>query len=222
MISKPITNNNQIIPQKKIEFATITKITTNILNKKINQMPIEEDDVAKVIKLSGDENNNKKEEEIKIKKETTDNNITPIVSNPLIKKENNNYPGPAKITSIPNTNFKLNPRVRFAKEEKKINIVKLNDDNNNNNLIVENKVIEQKIENINDINNNKNEEQITKKENKDNIIILNNENENIKKDEEILEQKGPKDDLMSNIRKPDGKFHQVKILKKDKSNELLI
>ena len=26
---------------------------------------------------------------------------------------------------------------------------------------------------------------------------------------------------MSNIRKPDGKFHQVKILKKDKSNKLL-
>ena len=222
MISKPNTNNNQIIPQKKLEFATITKITTNISNKKINQMPIEEDDVAKVIKLSGDENNNKKEEEIKIKKETIDNNITPIVSNPLIKKENNNYPGPAKITSIPNTNFKLNPRVRFAKEEKKINIVKLNNDNNN--LVVENKVIEQKIENINDINNNKNEEQIIKKENienKDNIIILNNSNENIKKDEEILEQKGPKDDLMSNIRKPDGKFHQVKILKKDKSNKLL-
>ena len=92
-------------------------------------------------------------------------------------------------------------------------------------LVVENKVIEQKIENIDDINNNKNEEQIIKKENienKDNIIILDNENENIKKDEEILEQKGPKDDLMSNLRKPDGKFHQVKILKKDKSNELLI
>ena len=33
--------------------------------------------------------------------------------------------------------------------------------------------------------------------------------------------KGPKDDLISNIRKPDGKFHQVKILKKDKSNKLL-
>ena len=206
MISKPITNNNnQIIPQKKLEFATITKITTNILNKKINQKNFEEDDIAKVIKLSGDENNGKKEEEIKI------------------KKENKNYPGPAKITSIPNTNFKLNPRVRFAKEEKKINIVKLNNDNINNNLVVENKVIEQKIENIDDINN-KNEEQIIKKENienKDNIIILNNENENIKKDEEILEQKGPKDDLISNIRKPDGKFHQVKILKKDKSNKLL-
>ena len=97
MISKPITNNNQIIPQKKLEFATITKITTNInLNKKINQMNLEEDQAAKVIKLSEDENNNNKEikeEEIKIKKETTDNNI-------------------------PNTNFKLNPRVRFAKEEK--------------------------------------------------------------------------------------------------------
>ena len=50
MISKPITNNNQIIPQKKLEFAKITKITTNNnLNKKINQMNVEEDQEAKVI-----------------------------------------------------------------------------------------------------------------------------------------------------------------------------
>ena len=67
------------------------------------------------------------------------NNINNNISNNNSNNTNNNteiknLPGPVKISKIPNVTFPLNPRVRFAKQEKKINIVKLEDDNNNTNI----------------------------------------------------------------------------------------
>ena len=146
------------------------------------------------------------------------------------------YPGPAKISKMPNVTIPLNPRVRVAREEKKINIVKLTEDNSqniNNNIIntINNEEILNNDNNIN-IKNNNEKEIMTFEEEKEENPIINNINFNkteiqdeiipkteINEINEIIENI-PVNDYNLNSKTPDRKFHRVKILKKNPSNQL--
>ena len=229
----------QNITPKKIEFAQIKKLTDNkninkfnnipqnINNfikaeKQIKNEPIKEKAIVQRIKEDNDENINKIKEENKPK-------ISPNIPNKINNIEIKNLPGPAKISKISNGYIPLNPRVRFAKEEKKINIVKLSDDNdknnNINNNIINNININDKIEKVPEVKKEeeiikiglKNENLINKENNMNNNIIMNNEPKKEIKKEEIT-HKEPNDDY--NSKKLDNKFHKVRILKKSPSEEL--
>ena len=221
------------ITPKKIEFAQIKKLsgdkdinkfnnTTQNMNnltipeKPIQKAPIKEQAIVKKINAENFENLNKIKEE-----------KNPIISQNIPNKLNNaeikNLPGPAKISKISNGYIPLNPRVRFAKEEKKINIVKLKDDNDINDKIIN--INNNKVEKVPEIKKEeeiikmdlKNENLINKENDINNNIISNYEvNNEIKKEE--IPRKEPNDDY--NSKQLDNKFHKVRILKKNPSNEL--
>ena len=147
---------------------------------------------------------------------------------------------------MPNITIPLNPRVRVAREEKKINIVKLTEENNainNNKINNENKInnninlnINKNIENNNDYNENENGIPIVE-EKKENILTnINSVNftkpnmrDEIQDEIEINKvndvneplEVSPMDDYNFSSKTPNRKFHRVKILKKNPSNQLL-
>ena len=222
----------QNIGPKKIEFAQIKKLTDNKDINKFNNIPQNINNFIKTEKQIKNEPIKEKAIVQRIK-EDNDENINKIKeeSKPKISQNIKNLPGPAKISKISNGYIPLNPRVRFAKEEKKINIVKLNDDNDKNNNIINNNIInninnKDKTEKIPEVKKEeeiikiglKNENLIDKENNmNNNNIILNNELKKEKK-REGKSPKEPNDDY--NSKKLDNKFHKVRILKKSPSDEL--
>ena len=254
-------NNNKIINQNQNQNLT-NKANMNQINLIINepkQKITQEKEIAKVRKITEDN-----------LEKTPDKKIQPVTI-PVAQINQNNintttkknvpmtYPGPAKISKMPKATIPLNPRVRVAREEKKINIVKLTEDNNNlnsnnnintnNNININNKINNQKIlnnnininnkinneeiinNNININNNNIEKKVLTIEEKKDNPILnYFNFNKTDKKEEimnktEINEvnepsEKGPLDDYNYSSKTPNRKFHRVKILKKNPSNQL--
>ena len=233
-----ITNNNIInINQNVIKKANVNKI--QIITNEPKQKITQEKEIAQVRKIT--EENVLKTPEEKIIKPVTipsiQNNIINNINN-LPEKKNIPmvYPGPAKISKMPNVTIPLNPRVRVAREEKKINIVKLTEDNSqniNNNIIntINNEEILNNDNNIN-INNNNEKEIMTFEEEKEENPIINNINFNkteiqdeiipkteINEINEIIENI-PVNDYNLNSKTPDRKFHRVKIMKKNPSNQL--
>ena len=227
-------NQNQNQNQNVIKKANVNKI--QIITNEPKQKITQEKEIAQVRKIT--EENILKTPEEKIIKPVT----IPSIQNNTINNINNLqekkniplvYPGPAKISKMPNVTIPLNPRVRVAREEKKINIVKLTEDNSqniNNNIIntINNEEILNNDNNIN-INNNNEKEIMTFEEEKEENPIINNINFNkteiqdeiIPKTEinEIIENI-PVNDYNLNSKTPDRKFHRVKILKKNPSNQL--
>ena len=234
---KSISNNQNLIGKDLIQNVNINNL--EITSKPIEQLPIEEKEIAIVRRITEEKTEKTNNIEIVHQIEGTKTSDNPNILN---KIDIQNLPGPAKISKMPNSYIPLNPRVRFAKEEKKINIIKIENDNNNNNklndIITNNNTINitKKVEPVPEI---KKEEMETKKDifinidkkndnDKDILYVdkINNTNNTIvnmitKKEEaknEELNLKRPNDDF--NSRKPDGKFHPVKILKKNPSNQL--
>ena len=193
-----------ILPEK-FEFAQIQKIPED----KDEKENIKEKEIAQVRKITEDNTKN-----IEIKKEENEYK-TPNAANNLNKIEIKNLPGPAKISKISNATYPLNPRVRFAKEEKKINIIQLTENNNkenkenNNNIYINNKV------EIPEIKKEEIELKNETVEKNENNIINNKEMDNQPKKENI--RKGPNDDYDSSSR--DRKFHKVKIIKKKPTDD---
>ena len=230
-------NQNQNQNQNVIKKANVNKI--QIITNEPKQKITQEKEIAQVRKIT--EENILKTPEEKIIKPVTipsiqNNNINNINNLPEKKNIPMVYPGPAKISKMPNVTIPLNPRVRVAREEKKINIVKLTEDNSqniNNNIIntINNEEILNNDNNIN-INNNNEKEIMTFEEEKEENPIINNINFNkteiqdeiipkteINEINEIIENI-PVNDYNLNSKTPDRKFHRVKILKKNPSNQL--
>ena len=169
-ITNDNTNNNKInnnISQNQNQNQNIIKkanvnqiqIVTNEPKEKI----IKEKELAQVRKITEDNLLKTPVEEKKMNPVTIpnvqNNNINNINNLPEKKNIPMAYPGPAKISKMPSATIPLNPRVRVAREEKKINIVKLIEDNNinkniNNNININNKINNEEILNNNNINNN--------------------------------------------------------------------
>ena len=245
------TNNNNIINQNITKKANVNQI--NLVINEPKQKITQEKEIAKVRKITEDN-----------LEKTPDKKIQPVTI-PVVQNNQNNinttekknvpmkYPGPAKISKMPNATIPLNPRVRVAREEKKINIVKLTEDNNNintnnnininnkinneeilhNNININNKIKNEEIinNNININNNNIEKEILTVEEKKDNPILNNINFNKIDKKEEIMNkteinelnepsENGPVDDYKFSSKTPNRKFHRVKILKKNPSNQL--
>ena len=239
IINNNIININQNQNQSRgvIKNANVNKI--QIITNEPKQKITQEKEIAQVRKIT--EENILKTPEEKIIKPVTipsiQNNIINNINN-LPEKKNIPlvYPGPAKISKMPNVTIPLNPRVRVAREEKKINIVKLTEDNSqniNNNIIntINNEEILNNDNNIN-INNNNEKEIMTFEGEKEENPIINNINFNkteiqdeiipkteINEINEIIENI-PMNDYNLNSKTPDRKFHRVKIMKKNPSNQL--
>ena len=232
-----IININQNQSQNVIKKANVNKI--QIITNEPKQKITQEKEIAQVRKIT--EENILKTPEEKIIKPVTipsiqNNNINNINNLPEKKNISLVYPGPAKISKMPNVTIPLNPRVRVAREEKKINIVKLTEDNSqniNNNIIntINNEEILNNDNNIN-INNNNEKEIMTFEGEKEENPIINNINFNkteiqdeiipkteINEINQIIENI-PVNDYNLNSKTPDRKFHRVKILKKNPSNQL--
>jgi hypothetical protein len=252
---KRITNDNKTINQNLNKATNANQINQiNQINKiQINQkeqiakIPIEKE-MAQVRKIT-EENLEKPQKEINQPSVTTLQTPNPPVQNNINITEKKNtkmiYPGPAKISKMPNITIPLNPRVRVAREEKKINIVKLTEENNainNNKINNENKInnninlnINKNIENNNDYNENENGIP-TVEEKKENILTnINSVNftkpnmrDEIQDEIEINKvndvneplEVSPMDDYNFSSKTPNRKFHRVKILKKNPSNQL--
>ena len=246
-ITNDNTNNNKInnnISQNQNQNQNIIKkanvnqiqIVTNEPKEKI----IKEKELAQVRKITEDNLLKTPVEEKKMNPVTIpnvqNNNINNINNLPEKKNIPMAYPGPAKISKMPSATIPLNPRVRVAREEKKINIVKLIEDNNinkniNNNININNKINNEEIlNNNNNINNNINNKINNDTEKEENPIInninFNKEeiNEEIIPKTEINEineviENIPVDDHNLSSKTPNRKFHRVKILKKNPSNQ---
>lgn len=241
-----VTNYHEKIPINQIEFAQITKISNNAIDankKKINQnnpLPQDLNQIAQVKKITEEKkqkittntniNNKLLPNLAKISKITTTTRNINTTTNNITTNINNN------------TNkmyMNLNPKVKIAKQEKSIsnvNVVKLNTNNENNNIttnivnsnnnktdITINKINEEK-KIINEVNNIEIKTPEIKKELiEQNIQNLNENNNYVNKNNNMIIlnnklNKGPKDDYDSQAKTSDNKFHQVKILKKNDSN----
>ena len=252
---KRITNDNKTINQNLNKATNANQINqiNQINNIQINQkeqitkIPIEKE-MAQVRKIT-EENLEKPQKEINQPSVITLQTPNPPVQNNINITEKKNtkmiYPGPAKISKMPNITIPLNPRVRVAREEKKINIVKLTEENNainNNKINNENKInnninlnFNKNLENNNGYNENENNI-LTVEEKKENIITnINSVNftkpnmrEEIQDEIEISKvndvneplEVSPMDDYNFSSKTPNRKFHRVKILKKNPSNQL--
>ena len=251
---KRITNDNKTINQnlnKATNANQINQINKIQINQKeqITKIPIEKE-MAQVRKIT-EENLEKPQKEINQSPVTTLQTPNPPVQNNIIITEKKNtkmiYPGPAKISKMPNITIPLNPRVRVAREEKKINIVKLTEENNainNNKINNENKInkynninlnFNKNLENNNGYNENENGIP-TVEEKKENILTnINSVNftkpnmrDEIQDEIEINKvndvneplEVSPMDDYNFSSKTPNRKFHRVKILKKNPSNQL--
>ena len=215
----------QVLPPKTIEYGQIKKLQENVEPNYINispnininnlgitknpikQISIQENEIAQVKKII-EENGENTNVIKKIVEEENKPVIPPKINEEAKKVEIKNLPGPAKINKISSQYFPYNPRVRFAKQEK-INIVKLAD---NNNQIENNKppLIKKEENNKNGLYEGKN------------IITKINDDKAIIPKKEVLSNQKPDDDFESYSKRNKNGFHNVRISKKDPSNELFV